>query len=234
MKVNLTLQEKLRDLRSERKLKLQEVADTTGIPRTTIQRIETDDNIRANYQDVATLAKFYNVSADYLFGITDNLQHRNIEIDALSLSDSAIEVLKSKKLNNRMISDMLSHEGFQQSLRSVETYIDNNLLQQERIITHFNDLVQFYLGKEKRKDKHRAKIDSLLRYSGVESAMLNDQEWHIMFKLFMNREIMRKIDKQKRTQDGSQLKLAEKYKLRIEQKKLMAAKEQSPKTAHFD
>ena len=228
------MQEKLRDLRSERKLKLQEVADTTGIPRTTIQRIETDDNIRANYQDVATLAKFYNVSADYLFGITDNLQHRNIEIDALSLSDSAIEVLKSKKLNNRMISDMLSHEGFQQSLRSVETYIDNNLLQQERIITHFNDLVQFYLGKEKRKDKHRAKIDSLLRYSGVESAMLNDQEWHIMFKLFMNREIMRKIDKQKRTQDGSQLKLAEKYKLRIEQKKLMAAKEQSPKTAHFD
>jgi len=234
MKVNLTLQEKLRDLRSERKLKLQEVADATGIPRTTIQRIETDDNIRANYQDVATLAKFYNVSADYLFGITDNLQHRNIEIDALSLSDSAIEVLKNKKLNNRMISDMLSHEGFQQSLKSVETYIDDNLSQQEKIITHFNDLVQFYLDKEKRKNKHKAKIDSLLRYSGVESAMLNDQEWHIMFKLFMNRDIMRKIDKQKRTQDGSQSELAEKYKLRIEQKKLMAAKEQSPKMASSD
>ena len=228
------MQEKLRDLRSERKLKLQEVADATGIPRTTIQRIETDDNIRANYQDVATLAKFYNVSADYLFGITDNLQHRNIEIDALSLSDSAIEVLKNKKLNNRMISDMLSHEGFQQSLKSVETYIDDNLSQQEKIITHFNDLVQFYLDKEKRKNKHKAKIDSLLRYSGVESAMLNDQEWHIMFKLFMNRDIMRKIDKQKRTQDGSQSELAEKYKLRIEQKKLMAAKEQSPKMASSD
>ena len=31
MKVNLTLQEKLRDLRDERKLKLQDVADATGI-----------------------------------------------------------------------------------------------------------------------------------------------------------------------------------------------------------
>ena len=31
MKVRLTLQEKLRDLRDERKLKLQDVADATGI-----------------------------------------------------------------------------------------------------------------------------------------------------------------------------------------------------------
>ena len=32
MNVTLTLQEKLRDLRDERKLKLQDVADATGIP----------------------------------------------------------------------------------------------------------------------------------------------------------------------------------------------------------
>jgi cytoskeletal protein RodZ len=32
MKVNLTLQEKLRDLRDERKLKLHDVADATSIP----------------------------------------------------------------------------------------------------------------------------------------------------------------------------------------------------------
>jgi len=95
MKVKLTLQEKLRDLRAERKLKLQEVADATGIPLTTIQRIESSEDIRVGYQDVATLAKFYDVSMDYLFGVTDNRQHRNVEIDALSLSDSAIETLEN-------------------------------------------------------------------------------------------------------------------------------------------
>ena len=40
MKVRLTLQEKLRDLRDERKLTLQQVADITAIPLATIARIE--------------------------------------------------------------------------------------------------------------------------------------------------------------------------------------------------
>ena len=107
MKVNLTLQEKLRDLRDERKLKLQDVAEATGIPLATLGRIESNDDNQASYQTIATLSKFYNISTDYLFGVTDNRQHRNIEIDALSLSDSAIEVLKSKNLNNRLILDLM-------------------------------------------------------------------------------------------------------------------------------
>ena len=44
MKINLTLQEKLRDLRDERKLKLQEVADATGIPLATLGRIEGNED----------------------------------------------------------------------------------------------------------------------------------------------------------------------------------------------
>ena len=125
MKVNLTLQEKLRDLRDERKLKLQDVADATGIPLATLGRIESNEDNQASYQNVATLAKFYNVSTDYLFGVTDNRQHRHIALDALSLSDSAIEVLKSKNLNNRLISELLSHTDFQQLLNAIEVYIEN-------------------------------------------------------------------------------------------------------------
>lgn len=130
MKVNLTLQEKLRDLRDERKLKLQEVADATGIPLATLGRIEANEDNQASYQSVATLAKFYDVYTDYLFGVTDNRQHRYIEIDALSLSDSAIELLKSKNLNNRLISELLSHADFQQLLNAIEVYIDKKMLPQ--------------------------------------------------------------------------------------------------------
>ena len=130
MKVKLTLQEKLRDLRDERKLTLQEVADATGIPLATVGRIEADEEIRAGYQDVARLAKFYDVSTDYLFGVTDNRQFRNIEIDALSLTDSAVETLKSKKLNNRLVSELVSHPDFQRLLSAIEVYIDKKLLPQ--------------------------------------------------------------------------------------------------------
>jgi len=138
MKIRLSLQEKLRDLRDERKLTLQQVANTTGIPLATIARIEGNEDTRAAYQDIATLAKFYDVSADYLFGITDNRQHRNVEIDALSLTDRAIDVLKSKKLNNRLVSELLSHPDFQQLLSALEVCIDKKLL------PHMNQMNAIY------------------------------------------------------------------------------------------
>ena len=50
MKINLTLQEKLRDLRDERKLKQQEVAEQTGIPLATISRIESNDDNQTSYR----------------------------------------------------------------------------------------------------------------------------------------------------------------------------------------
>lgn len=128
MKTKLTLQEKLKDLRSEKGLGLVEASDGANISRAALQRIENDEDIRASYQDVAALALFYGVSTDYLFGITDNRQHRHIEIDALALSDSAIETLKSKRLNNRLVSELLSHEDFGQLLNAVEVYIDKKLL----------------------------------------------------------------------------------------------------------
>ena len=86
---------------------LSDLAGATGIPLSTLQRMEGKDDIRTGYQDVATLAKFYGVSTDYLFGLTDNRQHRHIDVDVLRLSDPAIEVLKGEKVNNRLVSEIL-------------------------------------------------------------------------------------------------------------------------------
>ena len=130
VKVELTLQEKLRDLRDEKKMTLSDLEKATGIPVSTLQRLEGQDDIRASYQDVALLAKFYNVSTDYLFGITDNRQHRHLEIDALHLSDPAIEVLKCGNFNNRLISEMISHPDFLPLLNAIEIYVDRKVLPQ--------------------------------------------------------------------------------------------------------
>jgi len=142
MKVRLTLQEKLRDLRDERKLKLQDVSDVTTIPLATVQRIESTEDYRAAYQDLMLLAQFYGVSTDYLFGLTDNRQYRNVEIDALSLSDDAIKVLKNKKLNNRLVSELLSHPDFQQLLSAIEVYIDKKLMPHLKSINDVFKLVE--------------------------------------------------------------------------------------------
>ena len=130
MKTKLTLQEKLRDLRDEKKLTLAELSEATGIPLSTLQRLEGADDICVRYQDVTALARFYGVSADFLFGLTDNRQYRNVEIDALNLSDEAIAVLKGGEMNNRLISELLAHTDFQQLLSALEVYIDRKVLPQ--------------------------------------------------------------------------------------------------------
>ena len=82
------------------------------------------------YQDIETLARFYDVSADYLFGLTDLDQYRNIKINKLRLSDEAIAVFKDGKLNNRLISEFIAHADFPQLLSAMEIFIDRKVLSQ--------------------------------------------------------------------------------------------------------
>lgn len=112
MHTKLTLQEKLRDLRDERKLKLSDVEQATGISVPTLSRFETDEYTSIAYQDLLKLAEFYGVSMDYLSGMTDHRQHRNVEIYQLGLTDEAVLLLKSKRANNRLISELLTQEHF--------------------------------------------------------------------------------------------------------------------------
>ena len=130
MKIKLTLQEKLRDLRDEKKMTLSDLSEETNIPLSTLQRIEGQDDVRVGYQDVAALAKFYGVSTDYLFGLTDNEQHRHIEVDALKLSDPAIETLTGEKFNNRLVSELIAHPDFPKLLNAIEIYIDRKIFPQ--------------------------------------------------------------------------------------------------------
>jgi transcriptional regulator with XRE-family HTH domain len=137
MNTRLTLGEKLKDARNRegQKQTLEEVSEATGVSKSTLQRLESvedksDDNIRIGYQDIEVLARYYGVSADYLFGLTDLEQYRNVEIDKLRLSDEAIAVLKDGKLNNRLISEFIAHADFPQILRAMEIYIDRKVLPQ--------------------------------------------------------------------------------------------------------
>ena len=64
MKQSITIQERLKDLRVERHLNLEELAAETGISKSALGSYENDDYKEINHGSLVTLAKFYGVSTE--------------------------------------------------------------------------------------------------------------------------------------------------------------------------
>ena len=94
MQPKLTIQERLKDLRVERGLTLEQLSVETGISKSALGKYEADDFKDISPFSMVALAKFYGVSTDYLLGLTEQKNHPNTELDALHLGDDAIEVLR--------------------------------------------------------------------------------------------------------------------------------------------
>lgn len=94
MKQGITIQERLKDLRTERHLKLEE------------------------------LAEFYGVSTDYLLCVTENRNPPNAVLTELHLSDDMVELLKSGRINNRPLCEIATHGNFTALMTDAEIYVD--------------------------------------------------------------------------------------------------------------
>ena len=60
MNIKLTLGERLKDLRVERHLKLETLAEQTGLSKSALSKYESDDVTDLSIYAVTTLAEFYN------------------------------------------------------------------------------------------------------------------------------------------------------------------------------
>ena len=124
MQPKLTIQERLKDLRVERGLTLEQLSVETGISKSALGKYEADDFKDISPFSMVELAKFYGVSTDYLLGLTEQKNHPNTELDALHLGDDAIEVLRTGKFNHRLLSELICHKDFQRFMLDAEIYVD--------------------------------------------------------------------------------------------------------------
>ena len=122
MQPKLTIQERLKDLRVERSLTLEQLSAETGISKSALGKYEADDFKDISPFSMVELAKFYGVSTDYLLGLTEQKNHPNTELDALHLGDDAIEVLRTGKFNHRLLSELICHKDFQRFMLDAEIY----------------------------------------------------------------------------------------------------------------
>lgn len=124
MYTKLSIPERLKDLRVvDKHLTLEQLAEQTGLSKSALGKYESDDYKDISPFAIATLAKFYGVSTDYLMGVSENKNHPNTELQALHLSDAMVELLSSGKINNRLLCELATHPNFLRLMVDMEIFI---------------------------------------------------------------------------------------------------------------
>lgn len=132
MQIKLTTGERLTDLRREHNLTLEQVAEQTGIVKSTLSNYENDRKPDVNLNALEKLAALYHVDMGYLLGLTESKDHVDTNLADLHLSDQAIEVLTSGQINNRLLSELIVHPEFSRLMADMEIYVDGVVSMQIR------------------------------------------------------------------------------------------------------
>ena len=142
MKCQLSIQEKLKDLRVEKGLSLEELAAETGLSKSALGSYETTDHKDISHTSIIALAKFYGVSADYLLGLSENRDECSSDISELKLDYDAISILKSGDINNRLLCEIIKHPVLGKFMSDMEIYVDSLAEMQIRNLNSFVALIR--------------------------------------------------------------------------------------------
>ena len=124
MKGATTIQERLWELRKDKGLNLEELSELTGISKSALGSYEKEDYKEINHGNLITLADFYEVSVDYLLCRTENREQINTPLTGLHLNDEMVALLKSGRINNRLLCELATHKDFIKFLADIEIYVD--------------------------------------------------------------------------------------------------------------
>ena len=120
-----TINDRIGDLRTSMNLSQTELSEKTGIPISVISRIESGKTATVGHDVLAKLALFFNVSADYLLGLTDVRMRKNVELSELGLSNQALFQILSGKVNSQILSMMIESKNFPRFLDYAQTYFED-------------------------------------------------------------------------------------------------------------
>ena len=122
--MELSIQERLKDLRVERRLTLEQLAEQTHLSKSALGSYEGDNFKDISHYALIELAKFYEVTVDYLLGRSQTKNHPNANLADLRLSDDMIELLKSGRVDTSLLCELAVHPDFPRLMADLEIYVN--------------------------------------------------------------------------------------------------------------
>lgn len=122
-----TIGQRLAELREQKGLTKEELAERVGVSTSTLSRLEGGQIQKFSDEMLTALAREFNVSADFLLGLTNIPDRKNYDIGELGLSALAARNLYTRKINVEVVNLMLEHPRFAALTAMIAQYFDDTL-----------------------------------------------------------------------------------------------------------
>ena len=122
-----TTGERITELREGAGLTIEELAAKIGINATTLGRMEKGQTQKIGDDVLTALAREFNVSTDFLLGLTGIPDRKNYDISELGLSALAARNLYTRKINTDVLNRLLECSRFATLTALIAQYLDDGL-----------------------------------------------------------------------------------------------------------
>lgn len=150
----LSIQERLKDLRVERKLTLEQLAEQTCLSKSALGSYESDDYKDISHHAINKLADFYGVTTDYLLARTETKSHPNASLASLCLSDDMIDLLKNKRIDTALLCELATHPDFVKLLADIQIYVEGIASMQIQNLNAWVDVARAEIMEKYQPDEH--------------------------------------------------------------------------------
>ena len=146
--MELSIQERLKDLRVECGLTLEQLAEQTHLSKSALGSYEAEDFKDISHYALIKLAKFYGVTADYLLGLSETKNYPNADLADLHLSDDMIELLKRGLVDNSLLCELAVHPDFPRLMADLEIYVNGVAVKQVQTVNAIVDTMSATIMKQ--------------------------------------------------------------------------------------
>ncbi len=151
-----TTRDRLQDLMKSRGVTQSDLAAAIGCSISMLSRFISGQIDKLSDENIIRIAKFFNVSTDFILGVVDEPDRKNYDISELGLSVQAAKNLYSGKVNSDVLNLLLTNQRFADLTYLIARYLNNDLAKGVAGLNSVFNVASAYLAGQAKEENNPA------------------------------------------------------------------------------